>query len=211
MSDKPKPSFGPMGKVKTPETMSVPRRATLGLISAALEVLAANGLARDCADTNHFKGDARNVAALNGLLQAIDDILPKLPGQPTRQHLTEQGLILRDIQAERSENSFSPEARQEAAAGLKDLPSVTSGNYAPPEFPEEWCERYALPQPLTVKSWREVAFAEGRGSWSILLLENICEIVGAADDDEREARLIRAAALIVAQVESLRRRKRGTP
>ena len=196
-----KPAFARLGKADVQNTSAGPKRALNGLIVAALGVLSASGLARSCDDETKWTGDARQQQAFESLHQALDDILPKLPRQPTRQRLTAQAQIIQEILTER--------ARMDEEWGVMDLPSVNSVPYAPPEFPEGWCELYALPTPDVARSWCEGAFASHRGAWASIALAEFSAAVGAANETERRVFLINLNATLLAWTEAIDRRTAG--
>lgn len=51
------------------------------------------------------------------------------------------------------------------------------------------------------------AFSEGKGTWRLILHEEMAEAFAETDPDKLEAELIQAAAVCVAWVQSIRRRK----
>lgn len=72
----------------------------------------------------------------------------------------------------------------------------------------EWAQGYGIPTENEAKVACDAAFAEGHGTWSHILIEELAEAVFAKTEEKRKEELIQVAAVAIAWIESIERNER---
>lgn len=115
------------------------------------------------------------------------------------------GAVLFDVARERHrQDSKWGEQNHPDFYQVKDL--NTGENLGPMPLPQRF-NYYGIQNEDDAKSDCERAFKNGKGNWCHILLEEISEAVGTTSEEKLEEELIQNAAVIVAWVQCIRRRR----
>ncbi len=103
--------------------------------------------------------------------------------------------------------------RQDAKWGEQNHPDFvqvhdlqTGENKGPIPIPQRF-NYYGIPTEDDAKNDCEDSFKRGKGNWGHILIEEISESFGTTDEAKLEEELIQSAAVIVAWVQCIRRRR----
>lgn len=109
--------------------------------------------------------------------------------------------ILDEIRAER--------AQQDSKWGVQDHPSISGALTNIPEFADDLRIRaryYGVPEEDAAKNLCETAFKLAAGSYGHIAVEEMAEVIGAANDQDRRGELVQLAAVCAAWIESIDRK-----
>ena len=122
---------------------------------------------------------------------------PRLPGRATARHILG---VLDEVAAERQ--------RQDACWGQQNHPSFPTPLYGIPAYDAEArALYYGVPEESDAKWMCEERFGIGEGTYGDIFIEEVAEAIGAADEDRLREELVQCAAVAVAWIEAIDRRK----
>lgn len=105
--------------------------------------------------------------------------------------------VLAEVAAER--------ARQDAKWGKQDYRSVSGITAA--WSPDSRAKAYGIDSEEIAKHRCQSRFANGVGTYADIAIEEVAEAICAPDDDARRAELVQVAAVAVAWIEAIDRRR----
>ena len=88
--------------------------------------------------------------------------------------------------------------RQDTKWGPQDHPSIKNGMIS--DFLSSY---YGIPTEDEAKLACDIAFKDGHGTWSHILIEELSEAIHAKTEEKRKEELIQVAAVAIAWIESI--------